>query len=82
MARGHAHGAEARDRSHRRTDDGHGAEKLHAGFQARNCRNVGAAQALEGLDAAAAARAVDEPHERQLELEDRKSTRLNSSHRT
>ena len=64
----HAHRAEARARPERRRDDGHAREVLDRELEARKRRDVAEAHRLERLDAAAAARAVDEPDQRHAQL--------------
>ncbi len=60
--------AQARDRAEPQRHDRHGAHVLHHPVPGRIGRHVGVALGLDGLDRAAAAGAVDQPHQRDAQL--------------
>ena len=64
----HARRAEARHRSERRGHHGNDREVLHDEVEPRQRRHVGEPHLLERLHAAAAARAVHEPDEREAQV--------------
>ena len=68
VAEDDARGAEPGARPERGGDDRHAREVLDHQVEARQRRDVGEAHRLERLDAAPAARAVDQAHERDAQL--------------